>query len=403
MTGILNPRGFLPAFVMLNAMAGTSIGLAKVTTSLYSLQLKPTPLELSLIAGAQSLGVLIMSLPLGVLLDQYGPLRLFVTGSTLAGLFFLLTPWVSHPLLLALILACTSFCLPGRFVSMNAVFMQQLARIGHAKAGWLRGSHMIGFFLLGPGLAVSLIGALRFGGAYLLIALSFFLSTALAPLVMRHYDAGLAQAGRRLSFSELGKQFRVWVGDDELRRIGAIEFWCQAVNQFFVFFIVVIAIRNFGFSNGQAAGLVSAQGATYVLALFSLGHLATRLGMSRFYLMGFSGVVVALAALGFSRGPLTLWSGAVLLGLALGMLQTVNISRFAEVGTRVGRGGVASFITFVSPLGGLAGSLMGGFAGRFFNLQFFFLILAPVFVALAIRKSVNMGRRNAGFAVAEVN
>ncbi|HLP39865.1 MAG TPA: hypothetical protein VK465_00030 [Fibrobacteria bacterium] len=78
---------FLPAFVALNTMAGTSLGLAKVTTSFYALHLKPTPLELSLIAGAESVGVVAMSLPLGVLLDQFGPLRLFVTGSILAGSF----------------------------------------------------------------------------------------------------------------------------------------------------------------------------------------------------------------------------------------------------------------------------------------------------------------------------
>jgi MFS family permease len=397
-----NPRGFLPAFVTLNALAGTSIGLAKVATSLFSLQLRPTPMELSLIAGAQSLGVLFMSLPLGVLLDQFGPLRLFVTGSALAGLFFLSIPWIAHPWLLALVLACASFCLPGRFVSMNAVFMQQLARIGHAKAGWLRGSHMIGFFLLGPGLAVSLVEALRFGGAFALIGLSFFLSTALAPLVMRHYDASLAPNDRRLSLATLYRQFRIWVGDDELRRIGAIEVCCQALNQFYVFFIVVIAVRNFGFTAGEAAGLVSTQGAAYVLALFSLGRLAVRMGEDRFYLLGFAAVLSALVPLGLGHRSASLWGGAAVLGLGLGILQTVNIARFAQVGKRVGRSGVASFITFVAPLGGLAGSLLGGLVGRVFSLQFFFILIAPVFLAFAIRRGIAVGRGRAALAFAEI-
>jgi MFS family permease len=396
---ISNSRGFLPTFVTLNAMAGTSVGLAKVATSLYSLQLKPTPFELSLIAGSQSLGLLFMSLPLGVLLDQHGPLRLFVTGSALAGFFFMLTPWAHHAWLLALIMACTSFCLPGRFVSMNAVFMQQLGRIGAAKAGWLRGSHMIGFFLLGPGLAAALVEWLGFGGAFASIGMSFFLSTALAPFVMRHYEPGLAPSGRRLSVVELGNQLRIWTGDEELRRIGAVEFCCQAANQFFVFFIVVIAVRTFGFSAHQAAGLVSAEGAAYVLVLFSMGNLATRMGMNRFYLLGFTGVVLALALLGFSDRPASLWAGAVLLGLALGMLQTVNIARFAEAGARVGRGSVASFITFISPLGGMAGSLVGGLVGRLFDLQVFFMLMTPVFLGFAIRGLV-LSRAGTAFALA---
>jgi len=401
MTRSADPRGFLPAFVTLNALAGTSVGLAKVATSLYSLQLRPSQLELSLTAAAQSVGVLCMSLPLGVLLDQFGPLRLFVTGSALAGSFFLMTPWVTQPLLLAVVIACASFCLPGRFVAMNAVFMQQLGRIGHAKAGWLRGSHMIGFFLLGPGIAVSLVAALRFSGAYAIIALSFFASTALAPVVMRHYDRPLTQGDRRLTFFELGRQLRIWIGDPELRRIGAIEFCCQAVNQFYVFFIVIIAVQAFGFAAGTAAGLVTAQGAGYVLALFSLGHLAVAIGEHRFYLLGFTCVAVALGLLGTSHRALSLWSGAILLGLALGMLQTLNIARFAKAGQRLGRGGVAGFITFIAPLGGLAGSLIGGLVGRIFTLQTFFLFMVPVFAALALRRGITLGRGSARLALAE--
>lgn len=379
--------GFLPAFVALNTMAGTSLGLAKVTTSFYALHLKPTPLELSLIAGAESVGVVAMSLPLGVLLDQFGPLRLFVTGSILAGSFFLLAPVANHALVLALLLALISCSLPGRFVSINAVFLQQLSRVGEAKAGWLRGSHMIGFFLAGPSLAVPLIAALRFGGAYAVIGLSFFASTALAPLVMRHYDR--AQGARRtLSLAELGRQARLWAGDAELRGLGVVEFCCQAVNQFYIFFIVVLAMTVFGFSKTAAAGLVTAHGAAYVLALFLLGRLLARLGKRRFYVLGALGVAMALLVLGLARHPYTLWAGGPLLGLSLGMMQTVNLSRFAAVGARLGRGEVAGFLAFAAPLGGLAGSLVGGFVAKHLGLQTVFLLFGPVFLAFSARQAL---------------
>ena len=72
---------FLLAFTALAVLAGLSVGVAKVTTSLYALDLGATPAQLGLIAGAQSIGVLLMGLPMGLLVDRVGPLRLFAVGS----------------------------------------------------------------------------------------------------------------------------------------------------------------------------------------------------------------------------------------------------------------------------------------------------------------------------------
>lgn len=380
-------RGFLPAFVTLNAMAGTSVGLAKVATSLYALELKPTAVELSLISGAQGFGTILMSIPLGILVDRLGPLKLFATASFLAGGFYMAAPFLVKPLLLALVLVLVSMSLPGRFVSMNAIFMQQLQNVGAAKAGWLRGSHMIGFFLLGPGIAVALIEALHFRGAYAMVGVSFFVSAAIAPLVMRHYQPGPSHAHRKLSWKELGKQFKMMGFDSELRRVCLFEFFNQATSQFYVFYIVVIALTQFGFSRASAASLVTMQGTTYVIALFTLGHLFVRMGERRFYLIGFATLIAALLTLGSTHSPRGLWIGGASLGLALGMLQTVNISRFATVGARIGRGSISGVLAFVGPLGGFAGTVTGGLIGKVIGLQHFFLLISPIFIFFAFHQS----------------
>ncbi|GAA5784629.1 MFS transporter [Chitiniphilus shinanonensis] len=373
---------FLLAFVLLSSVAGLSVGVAKVATSLYALDLAASELELALIAGAQSVGILLMSMPIGVLVDQLGPLRLFVFGSIAAGLLYLATPLVAAPAFLAATAVAISLCMPCRFVSLNAVFMQQLERVGVAKAGWFRGTHMIGMFLLGPSLAVAVIAAVQYAGTYTLIGVAFFGTALLAPLVMRHYAPGPA---RTLSWRELRAQFGLLWRDRELRRVGLVEFAGQAVNQYYGFFIVIIALQHYRFASAGAAALLTVQGAAFVLALFTLGVLLQRIGERRFLLAGFALVTLALLGLGLTERAAWLWPGAAALGLGLGMVQTANLSRFARIGSRLGRGRVAGINAFVGPAGGLAGSVAGGWVGHLFGLQFTFVLFAPLFLAFGCR------------------
>src|SRR5688572_28586035 len=62
---------FLISFALLASFMGTTVGMAQITTSLYSVRLGASPTLLGLIAGAQSIGVLFMSLPVGVLVDRF--------------------------------------------------------------------------------------------------------------------------------------------------------------------------------------------------------------------------------------------------------------------------------------------------------------------------------------------
>ena len=66
---------FLVVFAGLAAFMGTGVGLAQITTSLYAVKLGASGTMLALIAGAQSVGVLIMSLPVGVLVDRFEIVR----------------------------------------------------------------------------------------------------------------------------------------------------------------------------------------------------------------------------------------------------------------------------------------------------------------------------------------
>lgn len=384
MRDFLARHRFLLWFVLLNALAGLGVGVAKITTSLYGLQLQASASMLGVIAAAQSIGVLLMGIPAGVLVDQIGPLRLFAVGSMLAGGLYFAVPLLPDVAWLALCTALISFCMPSRFVSMNAVFMQQLEQVGASRAGWFRGSHMIGFFLLGPLAAVSIVHLVGIGSTFQLIGVSFFATILIAPAVMRHYCRHPAHV-RKLSLGELRSQFRLMWRDAELAQVCLIEFFAQAVLMYYTFFIVALAIKQFGCSPADAASLVSVQGAVFVTVLFSLGGLMNRFSPRQLYLNSFAVVIAALLLLGFTRWAGLLWLGGACLGLGLGLLQTVNINRFAQIGARAGRGSVAGINAFVGPSGGFVGSLLGGWLGQLFGLQMIFLLLAPVFLLFGWR------------------
>src|ERR1700712_1881574 len=259
MPGLLGRHRFLVTFVLLQSLMGVSVGLAKITTPLYALQLGADETWLSMIAGSQSAGILLIGLPMGFLVDRYAPSGLFLIGSLFAGLVYLLVPLVPSP---PFLVACTfaiSMCMPFRFVTLGAVFLEQLSELGEEKAGWARGSHMAGNSLIGPALAVTLIETLDYKHTYWVIAALLILTMFLSPLAFSHYK-GSHHGSRALTLAEIKAQLVALGRDAELRSASLVDFVGQAIMMFYTFFIVVIAVAQLGLGKEQASGLVSAQG-----------------------------------------------------------------------------------------------------------------------------------------------
>jgi len=382
----LQPWQFLSGFIAISLLGGLSFGLARMITALYALELGVSTTTLGLIAAAQSLGLLVMALPMGLWVEHYGPYRLFMVGSLLAGLLYSITPLVPSPVWLLLCTALVSFCLPCRFVALNTLFMAQLSRIGEAKAGWMRANSLIGMLLIGPAMSALIIQQLGFSGAFGITAITVWLAMLLAPGLLKIGHAP-APPKTRLALpelGELGQQLRSLLADPQLRRTSTLEFFLQAAISFFSFFIIPIAIQQFHFTTEQATHLISAEGALFIAALFFLGHLIPRYGLERVYLISLGGASLALGILGATEQPLGLWCGSLLLGLMLGLLQTANLSSFARIGQHRGQGRIAGVITLVGPAGGLLGSISGGIWADYFSLQSAFLWLALPLVTCAV-------------------
>lgn len=383
------PAHFLLNFVALSLIAGIGVGVAKVSTTLYALHLHASTVQIGLISAAQMIGMLFMSIPVGLVLDAWGPLRLFMTGSIIAGLLYCLIPSVADPRFLLLCTALISFCMPSRFISLNAVFMQQLSRFGDAKAGWFRGSHMIGMFLLGPAIASTLVSLLDFQWVFLAIGLSFAATLILAPKVLRAYQP--RPPVKLVGWARVGNQLALLRQHAGLRHSCLIEMLVTSCMMFFTAFIVVIAIRQFGLSASTAAGLITAQGLTFVFALMSLGGLASRWGRVRVFQWSFGLSALSLLILGLSSAPVLIWFSAASLGLGLGVLQAANMSRIAQIGEAIGQGQVGGLMALIGPLGAFSGTVLGGVLGQWLDLQRLFLFFMLLFVMAAVLSAKHRG------------
>jgi len=369
---------FLLTFAVLASLMGTTVGMAQVSASLYAVHLGSSQAMLGLIAGSQSVGVLLMSLPIGLLVDRFGPARPFVVGTLLAGLSYAVLPLWATPSWLLACTAAISFFMPLRFVSLNTVFLQQLASLGEAKAGWYRGTHMLGMFLVGPALGARAISSLGFAWTYRLISLGFFVTIFVSPIVFARY-ARAPESKRAPGWQVLRSQLTWLANDRELRAVSLIEGVTQAVSAFFVFFIVVMAVSVVHLSSAQASSLVAAKGTTFIVALFILGGLIKRLGQHRAYMVGFAAIASALAMLGFAGSAPLLWIGSLTLGVGLGAVQIATLTRYAQIGARDGYGKVSGLSALVGPSGGLFGSLFGGLLSKWVGLPGTFAIAAAGF------------------------
>ncbi|MDR0635357.1 MAG: MFS transporter [Azoarcus sp.] len=366
--------------VLLACFGGLGIGIARVATSLYSIELQASEFQLGLIAAAQSVGILFTSLPVGILVQRHGPFLPLCIGSLSCGLVYAITPAVPNIWFLILCTTLVSVAMPMRFISLNTIFLQQTKAVGAARAGWFRGAHMTGFLLVGPVLGVFLLERFRFSGAFLAIALTF-LATFFAAFRAVDRHSRMSQGdGKRpvLGWKEITSQLRLLFAMPALGRTSLYEFFTQSITSFFGFFIVVIALRNYHFSSHDAAMLLTLEGGTFVTALFLSGALLSRWGAKRFYQLSFSLLATALLLLAPQKGALLLWAASGLLGIGLGMVYIANFIAYARIGETLGMGRVSGISGLIGPTGGFTGSLLGGWLGGLWGFQTLFLPMGLV-------------------------
>lgn len=367
--------------MLLGVLAGSSNGVAKVVLPLYAAALHATPWQIGLVGGLQFAGMLLLSLPLGALIDRHGSRPLFRIGCGGGALLFLAgfsqaaTPWQ----LVACVLVF-GLLNPFRMVTTQTEFLHLLPRIGAARSGWQRASQSAGMFFVGPMLGAWLLGRAGYAHTFMLVAAGLCLTLLIGERVFSSTPAGLG--GQASPFLvRLSDQFRVIGTRADLRRTMLIEFLGQVAMSYFTVFIVLLAMRRFGMPAQQAAGLVTLQGAAFVLTLLAGGGLAAGWRESTRYRAAFALLLATELLLGHPLAPGMLWSGALLLGLGLGLQHLTSVARFARLAQELGRGRTGGMFSLAGPSGGLVGAVLGGLLNQYAGMLAGFHLLALLFLA----------------------
>jgi len=389
-------RRFLFGFMALGILAGTSNGIAKVVLPLYASALHAAPWQIGLVGGLQFAGMLLLSLPLGAMIDRHGSRPLFrigCIGGVLLFLFFLSRASTPAQLIAgAVILGLLN---PFRMVTTQTEFLHLLPRLGPGKAGWQRASHTFGMFFAGPMLGAWLLERMGFSDTFRLVAAGLFVTLLIGDRVLSSAPPGKGADAAPI-WQRLRDQYSVVAKRAELRRTMLIEFLGQVAMSYFTVFVIFVAIRRFDMSAQQAAGLVTLQGGAFVLTLLAAGPWLTAWREPVRYCAAFGVLLAAEALLWQPAGPAALWASAMLLGLGLGTQHLTSVGRFAALAQELGRGRIGGLFSLAGPAGGLVGAVLGGVLSQHFGLLAGFRVLAVVFLlqllwescGLLIRRSV---------------
>lgn len=372
-------HAFLRSLVSLSLLMGLSIGYTRVITTLYAVQLNAHGWMLALIAVAQGIGMLALAAPAARWVSDHGVRRVFLVASCWALLVSLLTPLMGSYAALVAFTALGSLAMPLRFIAINTVFLSRLSQLGEQRAGWFRASHVIGMTFLGALLGTTLfpIGGALFAyvvaaGIFGLNIIAFVAGIGRGPVPPRKASQQAMPLWQMLCLAPV-------------RRAACWEFSIQALNAYFIFYIVIIVLRYLQLPAQSAGFAVAAQGTAFVLTLVSAGRMAVRQpGATR--MLGGLAVMVALVLLARAGTTGAVLVASAALGCGLGLLQILNLGAFARLGQRIGFSQSASINALSGPSGGIFGGLLGGLLEPFIAPQPLFLAFVPVIAILAFTR-----------------
>ncbi|NTW99009.1 MAG: MFS transporter [Geobacteraceae bacterium] len=377
MIATIREHKLLVQFILFSVFSGMGMGVAQMAITLYAVNLGATASQIGLIGGVQGIGLLLTVLPIGFLVDYIGPRKVFVCGTVISAILYLLFPFARSSNALLGVVALLSFFTAFRFIPMTSVFLEFVRKVGSGKAGWQRGSHSFGLVFLGPLCGASISKYWGFEITFYFVSVSALLLilgvTAIFPDSARSEGITLGER-----FSHLKEFFR----DRNLLEASSAEALALATFSCFNAFIVVIAIRVFQFTTQAASLFVSFEGLIFIATLFLLGRVLEKLGQRRFYLTSIGFVVTGLSFLSCIWHPSFLFAGTMLVGIGLGMFNLVNVTRVAHANAEKGK--TAAVFSLFTMLGVIIGPVIGGLAGEFLGAQSIFLIFIPMYLTLAV-------------------
>jgi hypothetical protein len=172
------------------------------------------------------------------------------------------TPWVAYAgswYLAAILLLVAGACIPFRVVSMNTSWLERLPEVGRQRAGWYRGTLMLGIGLLGPLLGTAASARLGMHGSYWITSGLFALMGVYGFIILSRTRADQSQTGILPAARDMLGQLR----NPVIRQVCVFDGLGSLVRGFFGTFIIVIAVRQFHWDEQTGIRLLVVEGATF--------------------------------------------------------------------------------------------------------------------------------------------
>lgn len=373
-------RAFLLRFIGLTLLSGVTIGMNKVLATLLGLHLHVSNFQLAAISSAETLAMALGTIPAGYILSRGNPRHLYACVSLSLALAFCVLPWLPGWQWVALLMFLVGLCISLRIVAMSTVFLVRLPELGQGKAGWYKGTLILGMQFLGPLCGNYLIAQLGLKAGFLISALMFAILAVLGWHVLPNSTLPSSTSPRKHA-AHAGVPGAASLGELLCQPIVRTTYLFEILASFTAssvgVFSILLAMRVLHWPAHHAVWLMAVQGLSCVLVLLFLGRfvLASRY-RAQLYAGAHLAIMAALLILGLWPGSIAYLAASVLLGLGLGVNNLVNTDNIARA--PVDKARVSAHLTLFGMVGGTAGALAAGRLADLTGLRNVFLIwLAP--------------------------
>lgn len=375
MSDTMTDRRFMANFLLLSVVSGVTIGLGKVVTTMFAIDLGATPLQVGVIGAAESIGMVLVTVPAGFIIARYGARGIYFAASLGPMLINLAMPFAAGWAALAGGRWLIGLCIPFRIIAMNSSFLERLRGSGETRGGWYRGSQQAGMAILGPAAAGLLIAHAGATSAFWIVAALFGVMAVFSLSFMPARDPQATQGASFLT------QIGALLGNRDIAESCLVEFLSSATGALFSTFILLLAAALPPLTKEDGITVLLVQGVSAVAFLFLSGALVARLGRGVAYPLALSLGAAALLLLGLAQGFIALAVAAVLLSAGSAVVHLINVRLLASIPG--GKSKAAGLYNLASMTGSSAGALGGGLMTRLVPLQSVFLLWLPLLLAAA--------------------
>ena len=379
--GIPARRGLMASYLVLNITSGTVAGAMQLAVPLYALSLKADTAQIGLIRGISGIGLLLLVIPAGFLVDHYGSKRLFLVGGLFGTVATFSLVTAHTPLAIAAVMGLAGLFSSLKMTALNSSFYSNLQSMGIEKAGWFKGSMSIGLTFLGPLAGGWLAHAISYDELFKLLAACTLIPISLV-FFFHNEPARQGSGGLRAAVRKQLTDFAGLIRRRELYLPLLTESLSTSFFATFSAFIVVLAVQSLHLPATAASLLLSIEGGLFIITVFAAGKLILRCSLLQLYVLAVAVVIVGLIGLAVAGSFAALVVTTVVLGIGLGLINLVVSSRIGQMPGDKGK--VVGLFSAAVGVGISVGPMAGGLIGTWVGTRGIFLSFVPLFLALPL-------------------